>query len=119
MVEVKLGLRSVDLPYTIRIPDVSEEMFDELVDEDTRAELINGVMVVHSPASPRHDDVSGFVRTLMRCFADHRRLGRVLGPDSLVRLKTGRRFATDLYFLGRKKAPAKLTKKQFEGTPDQ
>jgi Uma2 family endonuclease len=118
MVELKFGPKTVDLPYTIRISDVSEEMFDELVDEDTRAEFIDGVMIVHSPASPRHDDVSAFLRTLMRCYARRKRLGTVLGPDSLVRLVTGRRFAPDLYFLKQARIPRPLPRKQFEGVPD-
>jgi hypothetical protein len=51
MIEVKCDIRSLDLPYMIQVYDVTEEMFDELVDEDTKAELIDGVMIVHSPAS--------------------------------------------------------------------
>src|SRR6516165_8010724 len=99
MVELKFGPRTVDLPYTVRVAGVTEEMFDELVDEDTRAELIDGVLIVHSPASPRHDNISGFVRTLMRMFAEGRGLGKVFGPDSLVHLATCRKFAPDVFFL--------------------
>ena len=57
MIEVKCDIRSIDLPYMIQVYDVTEEMFDELVDEDTKAELIDGVMIVHSPASMEHDDL--------------------------------------------------------------
>jgi Uma2 family endonuclease len=118
MVEVKLGLRAVNVPYTVRIPDVSESQFDELVDEDTRAELIDGVMVVHSPASPRHDDVAGFLRSLMRLYAAARRRGKVLGPYSLVHLATCRKFAPDAFFLVQRRVPRRLPRKQFEATPD-
>ena len=59
MIEVTCGLKTIDLPYMIQVYDVTEEMFDELVDEDTKAELIDGVMIVHSPASIEHDDSSG------------------------------------------------------------
>jgi len=65
MIEVKCDIRSIDLPYMIQVYDVTEEMFDELVDEDTKAELIDGVMIVHSLASIEHDDCSGFLRGLM------------------------------------------------------
>ncbi|MGH7226726.1 MAG: Uma2 family endonuclease, partial [Gemmataceae bacterium] len=61
MVEVKFGLRTVEVPYMIRLYDITDEMFDEMVDEDTKAELIDGVMIVHSPASLLHDDVGGFL----------------------------------------------------------
>ncbi len=43
MIEVKLGLKTVDLPYQVRVYDVTEDMFDEMVEPDTRAELIDGV----------------------------------------------------------------------------
>ncbi len=117
MVEVKLGLKTMDLPYTVRIPGISEDMFDQLVDEDTKAELIDGVMIVHSPASPRHGNVSGFMRTLMRMYAEGKRLGLVLGPECLVHLATCRKFAPDIFFYKKGHYPRRLPKKQFEGTP--
>jgi Uma2 family endonuclease len=117
MVEVKFGRRSIDLPYTVRVPGVTEELFDELVDEDMRAELIDGVLVVHSPASMDHDDMGGWLRTLMRLYADGKRAGKVLGPDSLVHLATCRRFAPDVYFLRRERIPVPMPK-EFEGAPD-
>jgi Uma2 family endonuclease len=118
MVEVRLGLKTVDMPYTVRIPNVSERQFDRLVDEDTKAELIDGVMVVHSPASPRHDDVAGFLRFLMRFCAAAREQGKVLGPDSLVHLATCRKFAPDIFFLVQRRVPRRLPRKQFEIPPD-
>lgn len=41
MVEVQLGVKTIDLPYAIWVYGVTEEAFDELVDEDTKAELID------------------------------------------------------------------------------
>jgi Uma2 family endonuclease len=114
----KRDRKTVDLPYTLRLHGVTEELFDELMDEDIRAELIDGVMIVHSPASPRHDNVAGFVRFLLRGYTERKRLGLVLGPDSLVRLRTGRKFAPDAYFLQQKRVPKPLPEKQFEGAPD-
>jgi hypothetical protein len=56
MIEVTCGVKTIDLPYMLQVYGVTEEMFDELVDEDTKAELIDGVMIVHSPASMEHDN---------------------------------------------------------------
>jgi Uma2 family endonuclease len=112
------GLRTVDLPHTIRIHPVTEEMFDEMVDEDVKAELIDGVMIVHSPASPCHDDVAGFLRFLMRGYAAAKRLGKVLGPDSLIRPRPGRRFCPDVFFLEQRRVPEPLPEDLFEGAPD-
>ncbi len=118
MVELVLRHRTVDLPYTIRLYNVTEKMFDRMVDEDTKAELIDGVMIVHSPASPRHDAVTGFLRALLRVYARDRELGEVLGPDSLIRPARGRRFAPDLFFLEQSRVPRPLPRKQFNGVPD-
>lgn len=118
MNELKLGLRTADLDHPLRIYPVSEEMFDELVNEDVKAELIDGVMIVHSPASPRHDDVSGFLRSVMRFYVAARKLGKVLGPDSLFRPGEGRRFGPDLFFLDKRRVPRPLPRNHFEIIPD-
>jgi Uma2 family endonuclease len=114
---LKLGLRTVDLPHSIRIYPVTEEMFDEMVDEDVKAELIDGVMIVHSPAAGRHDDVAGFLHTLARCYAEDRGAGRVYGPDYLVHLATCRQFAPDVFFLQQDRVPTPVPD-VFEGAPD-
>ena len=114
----KWGLRTVDLPHTIRIYPVTEEMFDEMVDEDVKAELIDGVMIVHSPASPSHDDIAGFLRLLMRTYAAAKKLGKVLGPDSLIRPRPGRRFGPDVFFLEQRRVPQPLPEDLFEIAPD-
>jgi Uma2 family endonuclease len=117
MVKLTLGPRTVDLSNTLLIRDVTEEMFDELVDEDTKAELIDGVMIVHSPASPRHNRIAGFVRNLMNCYAEEKGLGEVFGPDDLVHLATCRKFAPDAFFLGAGDVPQPLPEKEFELVP--
>jgi Uma2 family endonuclease len=117
MVELKFGLRTVDLPYTIRLYGVTDEIFDEMVDEDTKAELIDGVMIVHSPASLRHDDVAGFLRGLMRFYAADKGLGLVLGPDGLARIKRSRRVGADIFFLSKHRVPKPLPK-EYKGVPD-
>jgi Uma2 family endonuclease len=117
VIEVKCDIRNIDLPYMIQVYDVTEEMFDELIDEDTKAELIDGVMIVHSPASIEHDDSSGFVRGLMSFFAEARSLGKVLGPGSLIHLAPGRKCAPDVFFIRQERMPMPLPK-EFEGVPD-
>ena len=117
MVEVKLGPRTVEIPYSVHLPGVTEEMFDELVDEDTRAELIDGVMIVHSPASPGHEHLGGFLRGLMRFYVNRRKLGLVSGPDALVRLAKGRKVAPDIFFIPRERVPHPLPRKEFEHLP--
>jgi Uma2 family endonuclease len=117
MVELKLGLHTVDVPYTLRLYGITDEMFDEMVDEDTKAELIDGVMIVHSPSSLRHDNIAGFLRMLMRGYAADKGLGLVLGPDGLARIKKRRRVGADIFFLSQDRVPRPLPK-EYKGVPD-
>jgi Uma2 family endonuclease len=117
MIDVRCGVKTIDLPYMLQVYDVTEQMFNELVDEDTKAELIDGVMIVHSPASIEYDDSSGFLRGLMSFFAEARGLGKVLGPDSLIHLAPGRRCTPDVFFISQARVPAPLPK-EFDGVPE-
>jgi Uma2 family endonuclease len=81
-----------------------------------RQSCLDGV-IVHSPATIEHDDVGGFVRALMRIYARRRKHGKVLGPDSLIHLKTCRLFAPDAFFVDKKRAPTRRVKR-FEGSPN-
>jgi Uma2 family endonuclease len=117
MIEVICGKKTIDLPFMIQVYDVTEELFDELVDEDTKAELIDGVMIVHSPASMEHDSIGGFIRGLMSFYGDAKGLGAVLGPDSLIHLASRRKCTPDVFFVRRDRVPVPLPK-EFEGVPD-
>lgn len=62
------------------------EEFLAWVDEDSRAEWINGEIEVHSPASGPHQDIVGLLYTLLRTFLQQARLGRVWMAPMLMRL---------------------------------
>lgn len=112
------GFKSVDLPYTLRVYGVTDEMFDEMVDEDTKAELVDGVMIVHSPASLEHEDVASFLGGLMRFFAGARDLGWVIGSGKgVIRLEAGRRLSPDGFFVRKGRVPSPLPR-EFPGAPD-
>jgi len=117
MVEIKFGSRTVDVPYTIQLYGVTPQLFDELLDEDTKAELIHGVMFVCSPHSQRHENVAEFLRSLMRCYAAKKGLGSVLRPDRHLRIKEGIRVGPDLFFLTKDRVPNPLPK-EYKGVPD-
>jgi Uma2 family endonuclease len=117
MVEI-VGLKTFDLPYLVRVYGVTEKQFEELTDEDTKAELIDEVMIVHSPAAYEHDDVVTFLGGLMGFFADARALGKVLAAsNTLFHLATCRRFAPDAFFIRQPRVP-RPRPKVFEGAPD-
>ncbi len=118
MLEVKIGPKTIDLPYTLRVYGVNEEIFDELVDEDTKAELIDGVMIVHSPASLQHEDVISFLGGLMGFYADAKGIGKVIASgNGVVQIAPGRKFAPDIFFIRQEYVVSPLPK-EFPGVPD-
>jgi Uma2 family endonuclease len=63
------------------------EEFLEWCDEDTWAEWVDGEIVLLSPASTRHQDISDFLVVILRTFVETRRLGRILSAP--FQMKTG------------------------------
>ena len=58
---------------------ISYEAFLERVDENSHVEWVDGEVIEMSPISERHEDVSGFLKPLLRHFAEARQLGIVRG----------------------------------------
>jgi Uma2 family endonuclease len=63
------------------------EEFLAWADEDTWAEWVNGEVIILSPASKRHQDLTFFLAALFRFFAEARQLGIVL--TALFQMKIG------------------------------
>ena len=61
------------------------ERFTEEIDEKTKAEFINGQIVVHSPARLAHLDASSFVSNLLCNFVMQRGLGKVFTEKCFIR----------------------------------
>ncbi len=116
MVELTIGKRKIDLPFTAHLYDVSVEMFEELANETTYAELLDGVMVVRHPGVPWYYSIYRFLSELMGYFADERELGQVLGPGFRVRLGEGRRLVPDAFLLARDQVPRPLPT-EFNAVP--
>ena len=79
-------IEDLEPPFLVIKPDMSEEDFYRLAGEDSDWEYLNGRIVVHSPASDRHEDLFGFLLTLWRCFLDERGEGVVRGSRFPMRL---------------------------------
>ncbi len=76
----------IEPPYVIIKPEVSEEEFYRTSREDSDWEYLDGRLVMHSPASNRHEDLFGFLQFLMRGFVAERRIGFVRGSRTPMRL---------------------------------
>ncbi len=107
----------IEPPYLIRKYGVTEEEYDRLTDEDTKADLFDGVLIIHSPASTRHEDLFGFLFPLMRIYAEEKQLGKVLGSRATMHLEYCRMFEPDILFV-RKERVEMLKEKQLEGAAD-
>jgi len=80
-----MGIR-LEPPYLIVKPGMTEEEFYRLAGEDDDWEYLDGRIVMHSPASDRHEDLFSFLITLLRGFLDERRIARVRGSRYPMRL---------------------------------
>src|SRR6059036_650324 len=77
---------TLEPPYLIVKPGVDEEEFYRLADEDSDWEYLDGRIIMHSPASKRHEDIFAFLLTLLRAFLDERKGATVLGSRYPMRL---------------------------------
>lgn len=78
--------------------EVTYEEFLAWADEDTLAEWVDGAIVMTSPASRSHQDVMGFLNTILRTFVEQHALGVVLSAPFQMKLaRTGRE--PDLLFV--------------------
>jgi len=101
-------------PYLLRLYGVSEAEFESLADEDLKAEYLDGVMIVHSPATVRHEERQLFLATLLKLYADAHRMGRVLGGNAVFRWRE-RRLAPDVMVV---RDEQRIGPKEVEGPPD-
>jgi len=101
-------------PYLLRLYGISEAEFDALGNEDLKAEYVDGVMIVHSPASVSHEWRVAFLLTLLNLYVSEQGRGIVLGGNALFRVGS-RRFAPDIMVVG---DTTRVTSKEIEGPPD-
>jgi Uma2 family endonuclease len=86
-------------------PRMTYEEFLAWADEDTLAEWVAlpgeevGEVIMTSPASNRHQDVSGFLESVMRMYVEARNLGVLRSAPFQMKLEHGRE--PDLIFLRR------------------
>ncbi len=117
LTELIYRTKVIEPPYLIRKFGVSEEEYDEFTDEDTKADLFDGTLIIHSPASIRHEDIFGFLFFLMRGYTEHKQLGKVLGSRATMHLAHCRKFEPDILFVRQERLQL-LKDKELEGAAD-
>lgn len=79
---------------------MSERDFAAWIDEDTRAEWAQGNITIMSPVNSQHDELQGWIYTLLRLIVEDQELGRVGGSELFVRLpEPASRRLTDGFFV--------------------
>jgi len=101
--DVRHALQRLPPPYLLRKYEATEEDYESLAEEDLRCEYLDGVLIVHSPATMDHEDRIIFLATLLNSFVAARNLGRVFGSNAVMQLGR-RRFCPDLSFLSTRHA---------------
>ena len=80
------------------LPQTSFEEFLDWADEDTRAEWVNGEVIMTSPASRRHQEMVKFLMAILNVYVEEHTLGVFLPAPFLMKLEDTAR-EPDLLFL--------------------
>jgi len=99
-------------------PDLrmTEAQFEKWLDEDIRAEWVNGKVIIMAPASSEHISLNGWLWHVVDGFVEHDDLGQVLAIESQIRLPKVRR-NPDLLFVA--KSRSRIVKATYvDGPPD-
>jgi len=105
-----------------RLPDrpsslLPLEQFKRLVQDGMKADLINGVMIVATPASYTHERLFGFLMNLVSFYAEEKGLGVVLGSRSLVEAGPRSGYEPDLCFVAQDRLDI-INETSITGPPD-
>ena len=112
--EIKL---TVTPPFLLVKPFVTEEEFYRDATEDSNWEYLDGRLVMHSPASNRHEDCFRFLITLLSAYLDERGGAVVRGSRYPMRLDEHWSPEPDLLVV-RDERRHLLTRTRLEGPAD-
>jgi Uma2 family endonuclease len=65
---------------------ISYEEFLDLCDEDTLAEWVNGVIIMTSPASMKHQEIGFFLKYILYSYVEFHKLGKILDAPFQMKL---------------------------------
>ncbi|MHA1652326.1 MAG: Uma2 family endonuclease [Candidatus Helarchaeota archaeon] len=84
-IHVKISKKVLEPPFLLMKPGVSEEEFFKFATEDISCELIDGMLMIHSPASIQHERIFQFLLILLNRFLQKTKGGEVLGSRVVMR----------------------------------
>jgi Uma2 family endonuclease len=96
---------------------VAFEKFYDLVEENVKANLLDGKIIRDSPAIPRHGETCIWFSTVLTLYVQKFDLGKINGGTTTVRLSTYQGPEPDIFFV-RKSRLGIIGEKYLEGPPD-
>jgi len=96
-------------------PKMTYEEFLAWANEDTLAEWVDGEVVMYSPASKQHQDMTSFLYEMIRAYTRPRDMGEIVQAPFQMKLEHGRE--PDLLFVAREHLN-RLRKTYLDGPAD-
>ena len=103
-------------PYLLYLGGWTEERYFIEAPESQYVEYADGELIVHSPVSIRHQEITGFLFFLLMGYVDHRNLGMVLQGPAVVRLRPELNYEPDVFFVPADRLD-RLEEQRFSGAP--
>lgn len=91
--------------------------FYEMIDEDSKAEFVNGEILYHSPVMKMHNDATKYLLNLLMNYVDEHDLGFV-GVEKILTQFTRNDYEPDICFFGNDKAVHFKPNQLFFPVPD-
>jgi hypothetical protein len=113
---IKIGNKDIFGSFKVTIDDVTFEEFLEFAEEDITCELLNGVLVINSPASYKHQAISRFLLTYFDLVGLESGTGRSLSAPFIIKLAGDWAPEPDVFFFLNDKKD-RVKKAYFEGIP--
>jgi Uma2 family endonuclease len=104
-------------PYILYLSDWTEERYFAEAPEMWITEFVDGEMIVHSPASVRHQQVTAFLIKLLGVYVDSKELGTVLQGPAVARLRPDLNYEPDIFYVPTERLH-QLEEQRFSGAPN-
>ncbi|WP_322797486.1 Uma2 family endonuclease [Thermoflexus sp.] len=107
----------IEEPFLLRLTGWTEARYFEEAPEDRLWEFQEGEVIVHSPATPQHQRLVGFLTFLLKGYVEAKGLGEVFNGPAVLRLRPGWVKEPDLFFIRRERLSG-VQEKWVEGPAD-
>ncbi len=99
----KLNLYLKQLQDTVNDENMMRQRFYQEIQEDQKAEFINGEAVIHSPVKIEHNNASGLLYTILKSYVSLHRLG-FAGHEKILTCFSLNDYEPDVCFFSRAKS---------------